>query len=149
MGVTNKKAVKKEKDKGKQAAQEVIDKKKSRRQSSLHDSLSLGAALKYRAVVEEEARNQRSILRQKLERLATQISSGGLVFSTCIVIMMIARFCLKTYSLDGEPFEGYHFNYYVYYFIVGVTLLVVAVPEGLPLAITLSFAYSTRQVSFN
>jgi magnesium-transporting ATPase (P-type) len=63
--------------------------------------------------------------------------------------MMIARFCLKTYSLDGEPFEGYHFNYYVYYFIVGVTLLVVAVPEGLPLAITLSFAYSTRQVSFN
>ena len=33
------------------------------------------------------------------------------------------------------------------HFIIGVTVLVVAVPEGLPLAVTLSLAYSVR-VSF-
>jgi Ca2+-transporting ATPase len=31
-------------------------------------------------------------------------------------------------------------------FIVAVTIIVVAVPEGLPLAVTLSLAYSTKQM---
>ena len=35
-------------------------------------------------------------------------------------------------------------NYYVKFVIVGVTVLVVAVPEGLPLAVTLSLAYSVK-----
>ena len=32
------------------------------------------------------------------------------------------------------------------YFIIGVTVLVVAVPEGLPLAVTISLAYSVRKM---
>ena len=35
-------------------------------------------------------------------------------------------------------------EYFVNHFIIGVTVLVVAVPEGLPLAVTLSLAYSVR-----
>lgn len=35
-------------------------------------------------------------------------------------------------------------NTLVKYFIIGVTVLVVAVPEGLPLAVTLSLAYSVK-----
>ena len=31
-------------------------------------------------------------------------------------------------------------------FIMGVTVLVVAIPEGLPLAVTLSLAYSTKEM---
>ena len=33
---------------------------------------------------------------------------------------------------------------YVNFIIIGVTVLVVAVPEGLPLAVTLSLAYSVK-----
>ena len=33
---------------------------------------------------------------------------------------------------------------FVKFFIIGVTVLVVAVPEGLPLAVTLALAYSVR-----
>jgi magnesium-transporting ATPase (P-type) len=32
------------------------------------------------------------------------------------------------------------------YFIIGITVVVVAIPEGLPLAVTLSLAYSTKGV---
>lgn len=35
-------------------------------------------------------------------------------------------------------------QHFVRYFIIGVTVLVVAVPEGLPLAVTLALAYSVR-----
>jgi len=31
-------------------------------------------------------------------------------------------------------------------FIIGVTILVVAIPEGLPLAVTISLAYSVKQM---
>jgi len=37
-----------------------------------------------------------------------------------------------------------HLQYIVRFFIIGVTVLVVAVPEGLPLAVTLALAYSVR-----
>lgn len=35
---------------------------------------------------------------------------------------------------------------YVKFVIIGVTVLVVAVPEGLPLAVTLSLAYSVKKM---
>lgn len=35
-------------------------------------------------------------------------------------------------------------QFFVKFFIIGVTVLVVAVPEGLPLAVTISLAYSVK-----
>jgi P-type E1-E2 ATPase len=32
------------------------------------------------------------------------------------------------------------------YFIIGITIVVVAIPQGLPLAVTLSLAYSTKKM---
>jgi P-type E1-E2 ATPase len=40
----------------------------------------------------------------------------------------------------------YYINFYVKFVIIGVTVLVVAVPEGLPLAVTLSLAYSVKKM---
>lgn len=37
-----------------------------------------------------------------------------------------------------------YIQYFVKFFIIGVTVLVVAVPEGLPLAVTISLAYSVK-----
>ena len=42
---------------------------------------------------------------------------------------------LKKYLID-----------WVSYFIIGVTIIVVAVPEGLPLAVMISLAYSVRKM---
>lgn len=38
------------------------------------------------------------------------------------------------------------FNHLLEYFMIAVTVIVVAVPEGLPLAVTISFAYSVGKM---
>ena len=45
-------------------------------------------------------------------------------------------------QFGGFPKIGLHTDF----FIIGVTVLVVAVPEGLPLAVTLALAYSVRVI---
>ena len=60
------------------------------------------------------------------------------------VIILIITFCIQTFVKDGEPWQNKYFNNFVKFLIIGVTVLVVAVPEGLPLAVTLSLAYSVK-----
>jgi len=37
-------------------------------------------------------------------------------------------------------------NHFLEFFIIGVTILVVAIPEGLPLAVTIALAYSVGKM---
>ena len=57
------------------------------------------------------------------------------------------RFSIEEFAINQKKFDPSYLRYYMQHFIIGVTVLVVAVPEGLPLAVTLSLAYSVR-VSF-
>lgn len=41
---------------------------------------------------------------------------------------------------------GLYFKYILKFIIIGVTVLVVAVPEGLPLAVTISLAFSVKKM---
>lgn len=52
-------------------------------------------------------------------------------------------------GMEWDKFKGWLSSYIkdlLEYFIIGVTVLVVAVPEGLPLAVTISLAYSVRKM---
>ena len=60
------------------------------------------------------------------------------------VAILVIQFCVKTFVIEGLPWKSTYFNDLVKHFIIGVTVLVVAVPEGLPLAVTLSLAYSVK-----
>lgn len=61
------------------------------------------------------------------------------------------KFCINEFAVKKETWTSekttLYLDLFVKYFIIGVTVLVVAVPEGLPLAVTLALAYSVR-VSF-
>ena len=46
--------------------------------------------------------------------------------------------------MKGNSWNATYLQHFVHFFIIGVTVLVVAVPEGLPLAVTLALAYSVR-----
>ena len=48
------------------------------------------------------------------------------------------------FVVKGKKFTMYYMQYFVKFVIIGVTVLVVAVPEGLPLAVTLALAYSVK-----
>ena len=68
----------------------------------------------------------------------------GTAVAVLTVVILILRFCIEEFVVQSMPWHGYYINHFVKFFIIGVTVLVVAVPEGLPLAVTLALAYSVR-----
>lgn len=82
-------------------------------------------------------------LQEKLTVLADQIGNLGMgtAVATFIAMLAIWYFYPNTRAEDVS-----FFRYVLKAFIMGVTIVVVAVPEGLPLAVTLSLAYSTQKM---
>ena len=57
--------------------------------------------------------------------------------------LIYSMMCIAGHTWLSECTPVY-VQYFVKFFIIGVTVLVVAVPEGLPLAVTISLAYSVK-----
>uniref|UniRef100_A0A0D9XNX5 Calcium-transporting ATPase n=1 Tax=Leersia perrieri TaxID=77586 RepID=A0A0D9XNX5_9ORYZ len=86
-------------------------------------------------------------LQVKLNGVATIIGKIGLLFAVLTFLVLLVRFLidkgmtvglLKWYSTDALTI--------VNYFATAVTIIVVAVPEGLPLAVTLSLAFAMKKL---
>ncbi|XP_007575019.1 plasma membrane calcium-transporting ATPase 1-like isoform X1 [Poecilia formosa] len=95
-------------------------------------------------------KKEKSVLQGKLTRLAVQIGKAGLFMSALTVIILILYFVIHTFAIQGRTWMAectpIYIQYFVKFFIIGVTVLVVAVPEGLPLAVTISLAYSVKKM---
>ncbi|CAK5044484.1 unnamed protein product [Meloidogyne enterolobii] len=91
-------------------------------------------------------KKERSVLQAKLTRLAIQIGYAGSFVAVCTMLILVVRFCIENYFVAHKPFSITNLNYFIKFLIIGVTVLVVAVPEGLPLAVTLSLAYSVKKM---
>lgn len=91
-----------------------------------------------------DQKKEKSVLQSKLTKLAIQIGYAGSTIAVLTVIILIIQFCVKTFVIDDLPWKSTYANHFVKHLIIGVTVLVVAVPEGLPLAVTLSLAYSVK-----
>ncbi|XP_051531530.1 plasma membrane calcium-transporting ATPase 3-like isoform X1 [Myxocyprinus asiaticus] len=95
-------------------------------------------------------KKEKSVLQGKLTRLAVQIGKAGLIMSAVTVIILILYFVIDTFGVQGRKWTAectpVYIQYFVKFFIIGVTVLVVAVPEGLPLAVTISLAYSVKKM---
>ncbi|XP_061470212.1 plasma membrane calcium-transporting ATPase 3 isoform X6 [Rhineura floridana] len=95
-------------------------------------------------------KKEKSVLQGKLTKLAVQIGKAGLVMSAITVIILVLYFVIETFVIDGKTWLAectpVYVQYFVKFFIIGVTVLVVAVPEGLPLAVTISLAYSVKKM---
>lgn len=80
-------------------------------------------------------------LNEQLERLGRLISWLSYSVAALVVVGRIADFMLT------EPYTTMTFiAYCLQTVMIAVTLIVVAVPEGLPMAVTLSLAYSMRRM---
>ena len=91
-------------------------------------------------------KKERSVLQAKLTKLAIQIGYGGMTIAVCTVCVLIAQYCIRTYYIEQRPFSKEIIKPLVRYLITGITVLVVAVPEGLPLAVTISLAYAVKKM---
>lgn len=80
-------------------------------------------------------------LTEQLERLGTLITWASYGFAALILVGRVLMY------FNEFDFEWVHFiQYFLDTIMICVTLIVVAVPEGLPMAVTLSLAYSMRKM---
>ncbi|CAL5025576.1 unnamed protein product [Urochloa decumbens] len=93
-------------------------------------------------------------LQVRLNGVATFIGMVGLSVALAVLVVLLARyFTGHTYDPDGsvqyvkgKMSVGQTIRGIVRIFTVAVTIVVVAVPEGLPLAVTLTLAFSMRKM---
>ncbi|MCM1331502.1 MAG: calcium-translocating P-type ATPase, PMCA-type [Bacteroides sp.] len=91
------------------------------------------------ASIDDSIKTPLSIQLDKLGKLITKLSY------TVGVLILVGR-CVM-YFVEGTPFDTMKFlAYFLQSIMIAVTLVVVSVPEGLPMAVTLSLAYSMRRM---
>ncbi|KAF1775719.1 P-type ATPase, cytoplasmic domain N [Phytophthora cactorum] len=79
-----------------------------------------------------EEEESQSPLEGKLYNLTVLIGKLGTLVALLVFVIMSIRF-----SIDTD---------YLNFFIIAITVLVVAIPEGLPLAVTIALAYSVKKM---
>ncbi|KAK5168038.1 plasma membrane calcium [Saxophila tyrrhenica] len=88
--------------------------------------------------------NEATPLQVKLNHLAEQIAKIGSAAALLLFIVLLIKFLADLPNNNGTPAEkGQEFMTIL---ITAVTIVVVAVPEGLPLAVTLALAYATKRM---
>ncbi len=87
-------------------------------------------------------------LQKKLETIANQIGKMGVFVAVLTFIAMVCRmlFDLFLFNPGQADVSGTIINQVLNAFIIAVTVIVVAVPEGLPLAVTISLAFSVSKM---
>lgn len=81
-------------------------------------------------------------LGEQLEGLGKLISKVSYIFAGAIIIGRLWMYFVNVEGFEWIPFMAFLLQSVM----VAVTLVVVAVPEGLPMAVTLSLAYSMRRM---
>jgi len=89
------------------------------------------------AVYSDSAEKEDSPLTAKLEKLAKLIGWFGLSAAILAFVVML---------IIGQAVKDEDRKEIITYFVTAVTVLAVAVPEGLPLAVTLSLAFSSNKM---
>lgn len=80
-------------------------------------------------------------LTEQLDRLGKLVAKSSYIIAALVVVGRILMYFIY------NDFEWLHFVAYLLQTVmIAVTLIVVAVPEGLPMAVTLSLAYSMRRM---
>lgn len=86
----------------------------------------------------------RTPLNEQLDRLGSMISKLGYGIA---LLVLVGRMSVYLWGSGMEPFEWSDFiTYLLQTIMIAVTVVVVSVPEGLPMAVTLSLAYSMQKM---
>mmetsp|Transcript_24048 Transcript_24048/g.60400 ORF Transcript_24048/g.60400 Transcript_24048/m.60400 type:complete len:1187 (+) Transcript_24048:108-3668(+) len=98
---------------------------------------------------EEDEGSGRSILQVKLDAMTILITKVGALFGGGIIIVLFIRFGVlfaETECCKEQWNNAVHNSQWIGFLITGITIFVVAVPEGLPLAVTIALAFSVRKM---
>jgi len=95
----------------------------------------------------EDGEAEATPLQLKLEKIARDIGIFGLVSAVLLFTALLIRFIIEN-SINGwdKVTAAEHVKEVLNYFLIAITILIVAIPEGLPLAVTLSLAFSVQKM---
>jgi len=110
-----------------------------------------------------ETKIETTPLQEKLEAIGGDVGKLGMYCALLTIHVLFFRFFIERFinrSMDlfgGSEEDDDNFvsaggslkkycSEWIRYFIIGITIIVVAVPEGLPLAVMISLAYSVRKM---
>ena len=85
-------------------------------------------------------------LDEQMQRLGTLISRASYTVAGLVVVARLAFFFITQHPTPITQHLLPLLTYFLQTIMIAVTLIVVAVPEGLPMAVTLSLAYSMRRM---
>ena len=92
-------------------------------------------------------RGSETPLSKKLNELAQWITKGSYLLAVLIIVGRIAWYLVSTPQDFGSGDYWVDFiSFFLKTIMIAVTLIVVAVPEGLPMSVTLSLAFSMRKL---
>ncbi|GER24876.1 calcium-transporting ATPase [Striga asiatica] len=98
--------------------------------------------------------NEQTPLQERLDRLTSSIGKVGLAVAFFVLLVMLVRYFTGN-TEDERGFREFNgvdrdlndvFNSVLRIVSTAVTIVVVAIPEGLPLAVTLTLAYSMKRM---
>ncbi|ODV82923.1 hypothetical protein CANARDRAFT_30486 [[Candida] arabinofermentans NRRL YB-2248] len=85
-------------------------------------------------------------LQQRLEGLADGIAKFGFIAAAILFFVLFFKFCAKLNGDYKHLTGAQKGTKFLNILITAITIVVVAVPEGLPLAVTLSLAFATTRM---
>lgn len=77
--------------------------------------------------------------------MATDIGKFGLYSALVIIVVLLIRFAVEK-GLSRQWDTGKDLLNILDFLIIGITVIVVAIPEGLPLSVTISLAFSVKKM---
>ena len=93
-----------------------------------------------------EQEDEATPLENKLEDVAEKISLVGLLAGVIALVALFLRFFIRL-GMGTFPWQGKDsITELIGYFLIAFTVVAVAIPEGLPLAVTISLAYSVGKM---
>ncbi|OMH83848.1 Calcium-transporting ATPase PAT1 [Zancudomyces culisetae] len=85
-------------------------------------------------------------LQKKLDTLSEEIAKYGISAAGLLFMSLLLKYLMQSALLDEFPPAEEVFSHIVNIAIECITVVVVAVPEGLPMAVTIALAYATTQM---
>lgn len=108
--------------------------------------LAVGARSRRGLKEEKLDTTSKTPLQTKLENLGGHFTKWGLYAAIAILIALVVNFVIKVSAFEEYRTTGKIMKAVGEFFTVSIAVIVVAVPEGLPLTITLSLAYSVMRM---
>lgn len=89
----------------------------------------------------DQADDERGTLQGKLNKASAILGLIGIIVGVLVAAIIILRFSIQTYSVDSKSYEEGHWIEFVQAIVLGIVIIVIAEPEGLSLAVTITLYY--------